>query len=143
MMGQLIVLAIVMWISQTILGLWQFKRFNRHLKKMRSEGRVAIGKAKGRFFAGAIALFVIDDETKIIRGEIMQGRTVFANFKPLNKFNGMKLTELDETNCRQLSRSVKAAVLGARKDYENYTAIKEENDETENSPTAQIAVKSA
>ena len=128
-MGRLVLLAVVMWVLQTILGLWQFNRFNRHLKLLRSEGKVAIGKAKGRFLAGVVVMFVIDGDTKIIRGEVLKGRTVFADFKPLNELNGLKLTEIDEGCCEKFSRNVKEAVLSARRDYENYRELKEEGSE--------------
>ena len=74
----LIVIAVFMWVLQLVLSILQFRRFAAHVKGMRREGRVAIGKAKGRFVAGAIVLFVIDGECRILRGEIMKGVTVFA-----------------------------------------------------------------
>ena len=58
----LIVIAVFMWGLQLVLSILQFRRFAAHVKGMRREGRVAIGKAKGRFVAGAIVLFVIDGE---------------------------------------------------------------------------------
>ena len=125
-MGYLIVTAIVMWVTQTALGLWQFKRFNRELKAMRREGRVAIGKAKGRFSAGAIVMFVIDNETRIWRGKVMEGRTVFADFKEFDGLDGKKLTELTAESCENFSDNVKKAVLNARKDYENYCGLTKE-----------------
>ena len=40
----LIVLAIAMWVLQGILSVFQLKKFNRELKRLRKSGRVAIGK---------------------------------------------------------------------------------------------------
>ena len=74
----LIVIAVSMWILQLVLSILQFRRFAAHVRELRREGRVAIGKAKGRFAAGAIVLFVIDGDCNILRGEIMKGVTVFA-----------------------------------------------------------------
>ena len=125
----LIVLAIAMWISQMLLGLWQFRRFNLHLKEMRKEGRVAIGKAKGKFFAGAVTLLVIDKDATIIRGEVMKGHTVFAGFSPLSvDLSGINLTELTEDHCQGLTGNVKAAVLNARTEYENFMKRKIEDE---------------
>ena len=131
MMGWLVLLAILMWVSQTVLGLWQFKRFNRRLKEMRSEGRVAIGKAKGKFMAGAIALLCIDQDCKILRAEVMEGRTVFAGFRSVEQLNGCNLLELSEAQCKGLGRQVTAAVLGARKDYEEYRKLQAEREAEE------------
>ena len=137
MMGWLVLLAILMWVSQTVLGLWQFKRFNRRVREMRSEGRVAIGKAKGKFLAGAIVLLCIDQDCRILRSEVMEGRTVFAGFRSIEQLNGCNLLELSEENCRGLGRQVTTAVLGARKDYEEYMKLQAERAAEEDAEASQ------
>ena len=124
----LIAAGVVVWILQTVFGLWQFKKFNSHLKNLRQIGRVAIGRARGRFSAGVLILFVIDDDCRILKGEIMQGRTIFADFKNFDKFNGLTLFELSEEICKsmKLDSQQTAAVISAKQDYENYQAIKAE-----------------
>ena len=52
----LALIAVLMWILQLVLSILRFRRFAAHVKEMRCEGRVAIGKAKERFVAGAIVL---------------------------------------------------------------------------------------
>ena len=56
-----IVLGIVMWLLQGLLNIYQLKKFNKELKNLRQSGRVAIGKARGRFKAGCLLLLCIDD----------------------------------------------------------------------------------
>ena len=128
-MVYLVIAAVVVWILQTALGFWQFKRFGNHVKDLRKIGRVAIGKARGGFVSGVIILFVIDESCRIVKGEIMQGRTVFANFKPFDKFNGLALFELNEEICKSLKIGGRetSAVVSARQDYENYQIIKADN----------------
>ena len=87
----LALIAVLMWVLQLVLSILQFRRFAAHVKEMRREGRVAIGKAKGRFVAGAIVLFVIDPACRIVRGEIMKGVTVFAGFRSFDDFTGRNL----------------------------------------------------
>lgn len=116
----LIVIAVSMWILQLILSILQFRRFAAHVRELRREGRVAIGKAKGRFAAGAIVLFVIDGDCNILRGEIMKGVTVFAGFRPLDDFNGVNLLDLDEEHVARYDRQTRRAVLGAREEYMIY-----------------------
>ena len=113
----LIVIAVFMWVLQLVLSILQFRRFAAHVKGMRREGRVAIGKAKGRFVAGAIVLFVIDGECRILRGEIMKGVTVFAGFRPFNDFNGSNLLDLDEESTAGYDRQTRRAILGVREEY--------------------------
>ena len=128
MLGYFVALAVFVWIAQTVLGFRQFKKFNNHIKELRREGRVAIGRARGRFAAGVLVLFVIDDDCRILRGEIMEGRTVFAGFKPFEHFNGLTLFELNENLCKsmKLSRQQTTAVISAQQEYESYKLMKTE-----------------
>ena len=128
MLGYFVALAVVVWIAQTVLGFRQFKKFNAHLKELRKEGRVAIGRARGYFTAGVLVLFVIDSECRILRGEIMEGRTVFAGFRTFDNFNGLTLFELSENLCKsmKLSRQQTLAVISAQQEYESYKLMKSE-----------------
>ena len=85
----LIVLAIAMWVLQGILSVFQLKKFNRELKRLRKSGRVAIGKARGRFKAGCLLMLCIDEKCTIIKGRKLQGITSFAGFKDFNDLNGI------------------------------------------------------
>ena len=113
----LVLIAVLMWVLQLVLSILQFRRFAAHVKEMRREGRVAIGKAKGRFVAGAIVLFVIDPACNIVRGEIMKGVTVFAGFRSFDDFTGKNLLDLDEESVAGYDRQTRRAVLGARDEY--------------------------
>ena len=128
MLGYFVAAAVVVWIAQTVLGLRQFKKFNNHIKELRQEGRVAIGRARGHFTAGVLVLFVIDSDCRIMRGEIMEGRTVFAGFKPFDNFNGLTLFELSENLCKsmKLSRQQTLAVISAQQEYQSYKLMKAE-----------------
>ena len=113
----LALIAVLMWVLQLVLSILQFRRFAAHVKEMRREGRVAIGKAKGRFVAGAIVLFVIDPTCNIVRGEIMKGVTVFAGFRSFDDFTGRNLLDLTEADVAAYDRQTRRAVLGAREEY--------------------------
>lgn len=115
-----IVLAVVMWILQTMLAIRQFNQFNRHIKELRKSGKVAIGKAKGKIRAGAIVMFLIDDELNIVKGEIMNGFTSLATIKEFNNFNGVNLLDLESDMCKGLGKQVTEAVIATRKDYLDY-----------------------
>lgn len=125
-MGWMILLAAGMWVLQLLLGLWQFRRFNRHIKELRSYGRVACGKAKGGFRAGAVALICINERAEIVHAEAMAGRTVFASFRELPVLEGKSLYDISASDCEGLGKQVTAAVLNARQDYENYQELQQE-----------------
>ena len=122
----LIVLAIAMWILQGILSVFQLKKFNRELKSLRKSGRVAIGKARGRFKAGCLLMLCIDENCKIIKGRKLQGITSFAGFKDFNDLNGIVLTNITENTCADFDKQTKAAVLSAVEEYREYTRQQEE-----------------
>lgn len=128
MMWTLFIAAIAIWGLQTALTLWQFRRFNRRLKELRQSGPVAIGKAKGRFLAGAIVLLCIDADCCIVKGEIMEGVTVFAKCRPFSALNGLNLLDLSEALCEEqgLTRQQIKAALSARQDYLSYQELQRE-----------------
>ena len=51
---------------QFLFQMVQMKSFNKFYTKLRKKGRVAIGKAKGGFHAGAIVMFAINQDGVII-----------------------------------------------------------------------------
>ena len=128
MIWTLFIAAIAIWVLQTALTLWQFRRFNRRLKELRQSGPVAIGKAKGRFLAGAIVLLCIDADCRIVKGEIMEGVTVFAKCRPFSALNGLNLLDLSEALCEEqgLTRQQIKAALSARQDYLSYQELQRE-----------------
>ena len=131
MLLYVVVLAVIVWILQTVLGLWQFKRFSNHIRDLRRLGRVAIGRAKGGFLTGVVIMLVIDNYCRIIKGEIMEGRTVFAGFKEFNVLNGLTLFELSDELCKSLKLDFQksVAVMSAKQDYENYQIMQQNNDQ--------------
>lgn len=134
MLQALILLAVLAWAFQIVLGVRQLRRFQRHVRALRAKGRVAIGKARGRILAGAILLLCIDGDCRIVQGEIMQGFTVFARFRPFDGLCGLSLLALDEAACRArgLDRQQTKAALSARQDYLDYEAkVREEGKDAE------------
>lgn len=122
----LIVLAIAMWVLQGILSVFQLKKFNRELKRLRKSGRVAIGKARGRFKAGCLLMLCIDENCTIIKGRKLQGITSFAGFKDFNDLNGIVLTDITEDFCNNFDKQTKTAILSAVEEYRQYTKQQEE-----------------
>lgn len=88
-------LLIIAYIFQMVLGIKQFKYFNRHYVAMRNRGQVVIGTNKGRIVSGTIILLVVDKQFKIVEAEKMQGVSSFATFKSFDQVVGCNLLELD------------------------------------------------
>lgn len=116
----LILVAVLMWILQCLLGVWQFKSFNREFKVLRAEGRVAVGKSKGRIVAGAVVLLCIDADCRIIKGKKMQGLTIFARLRMFDHFNRKNLLDIDRKACEGLDQQTTKAVLNAVENYREF-----------------------
>ena len=53
---------IAAFLIQGVLSMVQMKHFSDEFVKLRRQGRVAIGRKSGGFHAGAIVMFLIDEE---------------------------------------------------------------------------------
>jgi DNA-binding transcriptional regulator of glucitol operon len=120
----LVLIAVVMWLLQLFLGLWQMKRFNVSFKELRKKGRVVIGKKKGRFRAGVVVLLCIDENAKIISGRKMQGMTIFAAPREFSDLDGKMLEEISEMELRGFDKTVRGAILDGIQNYRSFNAQK-------------------
>lgn len=108
------------WIGQMILGVFQIKYFNKHFKEMRKLGKVVIGKNKGKVRAGVIVLIAIDEDSKIIKAEKMQGISVFARIRALKILENKNLLEINTDNLKGIDKWTVKAVDNGIESYKNY-----------------------
>lgn len=115
----LIILFCAAFALQYLLTFVQMKSFNTSYRRLRKQGRVAIGKSKGAFRAGAIAMFAIDESGNILEGSYMQGITVFARFRELKGFEGMDVGRIKAEDCqkRHLAKPLAKAVQEVSSNY--------------------------
>ena len=85
-------------------------------------GRVAIGKKKGGFMAGSIAMFAIDDKGIILKGMCLSGVTVLARFKEFNDFNGIDIATITQDQVKSYSKQVQKSILDASSNYITITS---------------------
>lgn len=110
----------IAYIIQMGLSMIQLRNFNSNFKKLRKQGRVAIGKKKGAFFAGAITMFSIDEQGMIQQGLYMSGISILARCKELNDFNGVMITEIREDQCRRFTKSLRMSIMNAVQNYQDF-----------------------
>jgi len=134
----IIITAVIIWVLQTLFGLFQVRNFKRNFVEMRKEGKVVIGFNKGLFFSGTVVLIRIDDSTNIEEIRYMQGVTVLAKFKKLEGLEDKNLLGLQEKDLKGLNKLTRKAVYKAIENYEKFIggekeeeAIKVENSELE------------
>ena len=115
----LILLFCIAFALQYLLTFLQMRSFMSSYRKLRKKGRVAIGKARGAFRAGAIAMFAIDGSGSILEGSYLQGVTVFARVRALRGFEGMDVGAIQKGDCQRmhLQTPITKAVLEASSNY--------------------------
>lgn len=118
-----------MFLLQMALGLIQSKAFSQAFVALRRQGdKVATGKHKALFSAGAIVMFAVTNQGKIIAGSSIKGVTIFARFKPLNAFNGQRITALDEAQLADQPPAIQKAIANA---VESWVAVHKGQDPVE------------
>ena len=135
------ILFIAAFILQYALTFVQMSSFKKSYAELRRKGRVVIGRKKGAARAGAIVMFAIDNNDKVITGEAMQGVTVLARFKKFDYFDGIKVGTINRDDCKaiRLSSSLTSAVLDGVVNYKTISAGVEV--EMEQSPFGKLAKK--
>lgn len=129
----------IAYILQVILGSLQLKNFAKHYAQLRRQGKVAIGKRKNALSAGAIVMFLLDENGVIKESRGMSGLTVLARFKKLKGLDGLHICDLARENLRLLPKGLRLAVFNAR---DNYLLVQEGKTPTEPAgPWTRVAEK--
>ncbi|NLA28761.1 MAG: transcriptional regulator [Propionibacterium sp.] len=113
----LLIMLGVAYLAQVGLTIFQLKNFSATYGRLRRQGKVAIGKRKNALSAGAIAMFLIDDEGIVREAEGMTGLTVLARFKPIKGFDGLYVGDIGDGPIKRLPKGLRLAVLNARDNW--------------------------
>ncbi len=119
----LVILAAFM--IQGLLSMVQMKHFSNEFVKLRRQGRVAIGRKSGGFHAGAIVMFLIDEEGRIRIGRKLEGITFLARVRPLDGFEGRYIGDLKEEDGPKNHRNLRRAIADAGLTYRKFVAGEE------------------
>ena len=107
----LIILGVIVWTANGILGLMQIKDFNKNYIELRRIGKVAIGRKKGYIKAGTIVLILIDDEGIVVSSRKMQGVSVFARVKEFRGLEGMSLSNITKEDLNGFNKLMRIAIF--------------------------------
>lgn len=113
------VFAVGAFVFQTILGFFQIKHFNKVYQELRRKGKVAIGRRSGKFRAGTIVFFAINENAKILDARLMQGVTVMSKFKSKEQYIGQDIHFIDHYHplVQKENKLTRLAMENAREIY--------------------------
>lgn len=98
-----------LFIIQGILTYFQINDYRKTLSRLKKEGKVFVGQQKGRFSAGSIVIFVVNDKNEIANFKEMKGISVFNRFKTRKEFIGLSIDQLrNSIDEKSMSCSAKA-----------------------------------
>ena len=110
----LVIICGLMFCLQMALGLIQSNAFSKEFVALRRQGqKVATGKHKALFSAGAIVMFAVTNDGRIIAGRSIKGVTIFARFRSCDTFNGQRITRLDPTVLAAQPVAIRKAIENA------------------------------
>ena len=121
MLSILIVVGIA-FLLQGVLGFFQMRHLTNEFLKLRRRGKVAFGRKSGGFRAGAVVMFLIDDDGTIREGRKLEGTTAFARVKPLEGFEGRYIGSLTQADGPDHHKNLCRAIEDAALTYRKYTA---------------------
>lgn len=116
------IVIVVAFVLQIAMSMMQMRHFSNEFIKLRRQGRVACGRKAGGFHAGAIVMFLIDDEGRIKDARKLEGVTCFARVKPLTGFEGRMIDSLTAADGPKGHKNLGKAIEDASLTYRKYVA---------------------
>lgn len=115
----------VAFLLQIILSMQQMKHFSKEFVKLRRQGKVACGRKAGGFHAGAIVMFLIDDDGIVRQAKKLEGVSILARVKDLPGFEGRDIRTLSEADVPKTHKNLGKAVADASLSFRKFTAGEE------------------
>ena len=110
------------FLIQAALSMLQMKHFSNEFVKLRRQGKVACGRKSGGFHAGAIVMFLIDEQGIVREGRKLEGVTCFARVKRLDGYEGRFIGSLRKEDGPKGHRNLCRAIEDAALTYNKYVA---------------------
>ncbi len=124
-MFQVVIVFAIAFVLQAVLSGLQMKHFSDEFVKLRRRGKVAIGRKSGGFHAGAIVMFLIDENGIIRAGKKMEGVTFLARVRDFPGFEGRYVGDLTEEDGPRNHKNLRKAMADAALTYRKFVAGEE------------------
>lgn len=89
--SKILLIIFALFVLQALGGVWQIQNYRKAIRRVHQYGNVGFGQKRGGFTAGYIVMIACDQSGIITGGEIMQGISFFAKFKPLKTLLGKEV----------------------------------------------------
>ena len=86
--SMMLLIVFALFVLQAVGGVLQIFNYKKAIRRVHKFGNVGFGQKRGGFSAGYIIMVACDQEGTITGGEIMQGFSFLARFKPWKHFLG-------------------------------------------------------
>ena len=93
-MWKIFLAAFVLMIFNSLLTYKQAKNFSVSFNDVHKYGNVSVGKDKQYFVYGVIVILACDNNGLVTKGQMMNGFSVFARFKPFDDLVGKSIYEI-------------------------------------------------
>ena len=108
------------FILQAVFSAVQMRHFSKEFVKLRRKGKVACGRQAGGFRAGAIVMFLLDDDGIIREARKLEGVTFLARVRPLPGFEGKYVGDLTGEGVKTRNKNLRKAILDAALTYRKF-----------------------
>lgn len=109
----LILLAVMAWVLQIVLGWWQVNRFNQAFMLLSKQGNVGIGRTKGRFKSKIVIVLAFNEDRYIVNNIVMKGWTVFSKPQSMPELNGSHYDEINPFTIFPTNKNAREALVEA------------------------------
>ncbi|MFQ1022284.1 transcriptional regulator GutM [Avibacterium paragallinarum] len=92
--NSLIIVAIIAWLLQIILGWRQLSQFNKEFEKLCKQGNVGVGRTQGRFKPKVVIAIAFDQDYRVANAIILKGLSVFSRAKTITTLKGLLHSEI-------------------------------------------------
>ena len=116
----LLIIAYILNLYFTFLQMEKYKKTIVKLKKDYRECYITTGKSRKLFKGGSVSILVISKDESIKYGEQMKGRTVFADFKPIEGVVGMTVDDVEKNENED-------SIIQAISFYKEYMSLNKSN----------------
>lgn len=124
-MLKIILVFAIAFLLQGAASVMQMKYFAKEFTELRRQGKVVCGRQAGGFHAGAIVLFLIDNEGIIRRARKLEGVTCLARMKEMDGFQGKYVGSLTGEEVPKTHKNLRKAVKDAALTYCKYISGEE------------------